>query len=423
MIHVVVALTLLGITHLLSFLTMTEQKYSVRKTAFIYSMFCAMFVCLAVLSYVLFQNSFACYAVGFISTIIMSFFVFLYASADPTCKKIFLFISYANVFCILGCISNLLCGILLKSSPEIVVYYARNILRTVLFIPTTVIYIHFLRPSVRAVPGKRRKTWCAISVASSLFLIIFSLFLIIFHVEYGHIDRYIPFFVITVLIYGAVLWIIFNTIRSMIEESNTELVNQNVAYLQGQLKTAKENELAAKTVRHDFRHHNQNVVSMLQKGEVQEAISYLEQYNDSLNGSNPNDFCPNITVNAILSSFYTRAHQSGISISIAADTKENVLIADMDFVAILSNLLENAINGCLECNSAGEIALNIRTVSDKIVILCTNPCKPGIVIENSMIKNRGIGIASMLSAIRKYDGDIRYDIDQETLKVCIILNS
>ena len=95
----------------------------------------------------------------------------------------------------------------------------------------------------------------------------------------------------------------------------------------------------------------------------------------------------------------------------------------MDFVAVLSNLLENAVNGCIECKSRGDIKVNIRTVADKTVIVCSNPCRPNISIENNMLKNRGIGIAGMLSAIRKYNGDIKYSFDNGILTACIILNS
>ena len=98
-------------------------------------------------------------------------------------------------------------------------------------------------------------------------------------------------------------------------------------------------------------------------------------------------------------------------------------MADMDFVAILSNLLENAVNGCKECHSCGEIAVSIRTVADKIVMVCSNPCKPGLVIENNRVKNKGIGIDSMLSAAKKYDGDVSYSLEDGILTVCVILKS
>lgn len=423
MIRMFAAWVLLGVSHLISFWAMTEPKYSARKTLAIYSVFGISFVSIVAVSYAVFGDSPFFYAVGFTVTIIAAFFVFLLTSADPVCKKIFLFISYANAFSMFVCISLILCSIFLKGASETTVYYARNIIRTLLFIPAAFVYMRFLRPSVRAVPGKRRKTWYSISVVSLFFLIIFAMFLVEFHAEYGKIGRYIPLFAVAVVIYISVLWVIFGTIRSMIDESNTELINRNIAYLQGQLKTAKENELAAKTVRHDFRHHNRNIASMLKKGEIEEALNYLEQYDDSLDAEKLNDFCPNITVNAILNSFYTKAKKNGIAVSIEADTGENTAVSDMDFVAVLSNLLENAVNGCVECKSDGEIKVNIRTVADKTVIVCSNPCRKDISIENNMIKNRGIGIAGMLSAIRKYDGDIKYSLDDGILTACIILNS
>ena len=423
MIHIFAAMVLLGISHLVSFWAMTELKYSRRKTAAIYLGFFVAFVCFVMLTYAAFGDSHGYYAAAFSSTIVMAFFIFILNSADPICKKIFLFISYANVFSMFVCISLIICSVFFKEEPKIVVYYARNIIRTLLFIPVAFIYIRFLRSSVRAVSGKRIKTWYSISVVSVLFLIIFALFVVIFNAEYENLDRYIPFFTVSVLIYISVLWVIFGTIQSMIAESNAELINSKAAYLQGQLKTARENELTSKTIRHDFRHHNQNLESMLKKGEVEEALSYLKQYNDSLDAARLNDFCPNITVNAILNSFFTKAQKNGISVSVAADIKEKTAISDMDFVAVLSNLLENAINGCIECKSDGEIEVNIRTVADKTVIVCSNPCIQDISIENNMIKNRGIGIAGMLSAIRKYGGDIKYNYDSGRLTVCIILNT
>lgn len=423
MIHVFTVCILLAFSHMLSFWVMTEPKYSVRKTMLIYSVFCTAFVCILMLFYAMLGNGPGYYAIGFTSTIIVAFVIFILTSADPPCKKIFLFISYANVFSMFMCISLILCSIFFKGAPNLVIYYARNIIRTFMFIPTALIYIHFLRPTVRAVSGKQRKTWYSIVFVSLLFLAIFALFLVLFHTEYEHINRYIPFFTASVLLYCSTLWVIFGTIQSMIDESNTELINQNVAYLQGQLKTAKENELSAKTVRHDIRHHNQNIAAMLKNGEIREAMKYLEQYDDSLDAVRMNEFCSHITVNAILSSFYNKAQSMGISVSVRADTNEATHITDMDFVAVLSNLLENAVNGCTECGSGGEIKVNIRTVADKTVIVCSNPCKKDIPIENNMIKNRGIGIASMLSAIRKYDGNIKYSLDNGILTVCIILNS
>ena len=418
MIYIIAAIAIV-LTHTVCFAAMTEKKYSARKTALIYSLFCVVFVGAAVVVYSLlweridFDRIITLY---YFITIVISFCVFMYASADAACKKIFLFISYSTIFTIFLHTSAIVCNVFFPDLSETVTVYARNIIRTVLYIPAIWIYLRFLRPCVRAIPG-RQKTWYSLSLVSVLFLVVFVAFL----ADFSDIENYVLFFAIAVLIYCSVLWIIFGTLQFMLNKNKTELIVQNTKYLYEQLENAKENERVAKTIRHDFRHHNQNIEVMLKKGETQEALRYLKQYNESLEAANPREFCPNVTVNAILNSFYIKANHEGISVSITADVQKETPISDMDFVSILSNLLENAVNGCKKCNSSGEITVNIRTVADKTVIVCSNPCEADIPIENHMLKNRGVGIDSIVMTTRKYNGDIRYSLENEVLTVCVIL--
>ena len=98
MINMIAVWILLGISHLLSFWAMTEPRYSAKKTVLIYSMFCAAFVCTIALFYAAFGDSTAFYAAAFSATIAAAFFVFALTSADPLCKKIFLFIAMRMCF-------------------------------------------------------------------------------------------------------------------------------------------------------------------------------------------------------------------------------------------------------------------------------------------------------------------------------------
>lgn len=111
---------------------------------------------------------------------------------------------------------------------------------------------------------------------------------------------------------------------------------------------------------------------MLKKGDTEKALRYIEQYNESLDAAKPVEFCPHATVNAILNSFYVKTQREGISVSVAADTGEDTSIADMDFVAILSNPFGKCRKRRRECGSHGRIKVNIRTVADKTVIVCSN---------------------------------------------------
>ncbi|GEM_PF-358670 len=424
MIHLAAAMVILVLTHIFCLAAMTERKYSIRKTALIYGVFAVLFIGLTLAVFALFGSGSANTAfVSFTSTALMAFFMFILTSADAFCKKLFLFISHSILFCIFFCIAILVCNALFPELSETGTLYARNLVRTLLYLLAVVGYLKFLRPYVRMVPGTKKRTWYSISLVSMLFLVVFIAFVIFLYAGYGHEHETIFLFAAVVLLYASVLWVIFGTIRSLSDENKMELISKNIEYLQGQLELAKENELAAKAIRHDFRHHNHNIVVLLQKGDIKQVLRYIEQYDNSLDAAKPKEFCPHATVNAILSSFYLRAQKDGISVSISADTPEESPIADMDFVAILSNLLENALNGCKECGSQGEIRVDIRTVTDKVVIVCSNPCKPDLAIENGMLHNRGTGIESVVLAVRKYDGDIRYELEDGYLTVCVILNA
>ena len=421
----IVSLTLTVLMHIICFAVMTERKYSVKKTVSIYAVFLTVFVCLSMfVSRVLFDiHSSQAALITFVSTLLVSFVIFMATSTDTTCKKVFLFLTYSSIFCIFFCTSAMISSIWFSDEYSAAAVYAKTVIRALLYLPAIWAYISFLRPAMREVPGSNKKIWHSISLVSLLFLIVFSIFCFIYTMKNDFRAWYSVLFAATVLIYFAVLWVIFGMIRYMIKENRMGLIEENMKYLQGQLKTAKENELSAKTVRHDFRHHNQNIAAMLRKGETDEALRYIEQYNDSLDAARPVEFCPNVTVNAILSSFYNKAQNEGISVSVKADVQEETAVSDMDFVAILSNLLENAVNGCRECRSDGEITVNIRTVSDKTVIVCSNPCDPELVIEDGMIKRKGIGIESMLAAVRKYGGDISYHSENGVLTLCVILKT
>ena len=89
MIRQIVALTLTVLMHIVCFAIMSERKYSVKKTISIYFVFLTVFVCLAMfVSRVLFDiHSFYAASLAFVSTILVSFIIFMLTSTDPACKK------------------------------------------------------------------------------------------------------------------------------------------------------------------------------------------------------------------------------------------------------------------------------------------------------------------------------------------------
>lgn len=171
-------------------------------------------------------------------------------------------LTYANLFCIIICLSILICDGLFPDLSIVKQMYIRSLVRILLNVPAVLLYLWFARPYMRTVPGDRKRTWYSISLVSFLFLTVFAT-LINFLMRDGHTVEQMILFITTMMIYCAVLWIVFGTIQHMNAEVKMELITQNVQYLQGQLAMAKEHASTAKAMRHDFRHHMQNIDLLL----------------------------------------------------------------------------------------------------------------------------------------------------------------
>ena len=416
--HLVMTSLLMVATHIACFAAMTERKYSVKKTLLLYGLYALFFIIWALLAFMLLgKTSPHVISFSFVGTIVPAVALFLYTSADSFSKKLFLILTYANIFCIILCLSVLLCDSLLPGLSRVGQIYARSIVRIALTVPAILLYLRYARPYMRTVPGDKRRTWYSISLVSALFLFVFSL-LVALIMRNTRDTVYSMLFGTTTVIFVAVLWVIFGTIQSMSAEARMELISQNVQYLQGQLATARENAMAAKAMRHDFRHHMQNLALLLRQEKPQEAEHYIEEFIHSLDTASQIDFCPHVTVNAILNNFYNRTQKEGIAVSVTAEVPEDTAIADMDFVAILSNLLENAIQASVKTDQARR-KINVEVYphhNHLLLIHVENTFDGKIQQENNVFQSskrsgNGIGIESVRHITAKNGGacDFTYE--------------
>ena len=83
-------------------------------------------------------------------------------------------------------------------------------------------------------------------------------------------------------------------------------------------------------------------------------------------------------------------------------------------MAILANLLENALNGCKELEAGQlrqpKIEISIREKDSNLLIVCSNTCSDKLEVSDALPKKRGIGISSIISACGHYNGKVDYAV-------------
>ena len=227
-------------------------------------------------------------------------------------------------------------------------------------------------------------------------------------------------FCIAVATFAAVTVLSISNIVHMRKEAQEALVKQKVEYLASYVETVSRAEQESRRIRHDKRHHDACIAAMARAGDTEGILHYLEQGEETIESFPA--WCPNRMVNELLRSYADKAQAVGVAFAAQADTPEQSGISDVDFVAILANLMENALNACVGMGSGGPIRVHVRDIGRKTVIAVSNPCPDGLKLENGLPAARGIGIDSIASAAAHYQGEVHYKVENGVCTACVILN-
>lgn len=216
------------------------------------------------------------------------------------------------------------------------------------------------------------------------------------------------------LIYHMVILMINAQDKSAkLEENNHQLAMQKLQYenLQDRINEARQ-------AKHDIRHHITIMDSYLKNGELDELKKYLNSYQKSLPDDSAIVFCQNYAINALLLYFAQQAKNHRIDYDVVmAEVPKQVGIPDNTLTVVLGNLLENAVEACTAVNDRPRsININIKTAPDSMFIRISNTYNGELIRDgnghylSTKHAGRGVGLPSVRSIVKQYDGI--YETDQ-----------
>ena len=131
-------------------------------------------------------------------------------------------------------------------------------------------------------------------------------------------------------------------------ERENQLIQMNYRLLERQLEILEESVDSGKRLRHDIRHHNAVMAEYARRGQQEELLQYLQEYDRETDQGKPEIICANTAVNNILSAYTAKARSEHIEVTLDVVLEKNLEIPNIDLVAILANAYENAIYACME---------------------------------------------------------------------------
>ncbi len=404
--------------HLSAVVLLEERRFTLKKTILLWISAGLIFFLVVFLCYSFLPSTLRL-AVSLLVSFLYFWATFIYSSADGMWKKCYLWVTYGTVFCILWPVSVMISMCILPPTMAVARYMLRAVIQLLLCFPLLVVYRKYARPFIRDVSGFYSSSWLSLFIFSIVYFF-FSLVLMVLMAGRDWADKtLLLIYLLFIAAYSASSVICFSTIYYIRKEKRDESVRLNVEYMVSYVENAREREEETRRIRHDVRHHNECIAAMARRGDTEGILDYLGQKRDAVKSQKV--WCPHIMVNGILSSYASKAEEKDISFSASADIPAFSPIKDSDYVAILANLLENALNAASKIGSGSPVTADITMVGEKTVIVVSNPSEE-IRLEDGLPVNRSIGIDSILASSRKYHGEVNYSFSDGICSCCVILS-
>jgi len=201
--------------------------------------------------------------------------------------------------------------------------------------------------------------------------------------------------------------------RSTEKLKETALLNQQLEIQTEQIFALEKSYQAQRRNTHDFRNQLQTILELLYMGNVKEAEDYAQKL---LGQQTVRIFAANSghpVIDAILNHKYQLARERGVDMQLQVNDLSKVsLPADM-LVVLLSNLLDNAIEGC--CRVEGERMIFCKLIAEDTLFLSVRNTSLPVTIHNGRIptskenkEEHGYGLGRIQYILDKLGGEYTF---------------
>ena len=217
--------------------------------------------------------------------------------------------------------------------------------------------------------------------------------------------------------------------RKNLKERNTDLLQKQLELQEENLHNLEKKYDETSKLRHDMKNHISCAIALAEQTDNMSLINYLKELSDEKLSSVDNYVnAGRNVINAIINSKFELAKKSNIDVRcVIADEMCNV--SDTDIGILLGNLLDNSIEACMKNVGDSDILLKIWSDAGYYCIELSNTVERDILLENpNLITSKkdtriyGLGLKSVFSIVKKYNGIINFNQKSNRFYVYISLS-
>lgn len=343
------------------------------------------------------------YFTAFMMLVVMGIFFCFLNNGSSLVESLFIYIIYVAVFMLIVGFSNCLAAIIFSQNVSL----AQIIIRTMFSILLVILIKFFLKDRLYSLVDGLYGQGVEITVFSwmlGLFILIYVIFSVLFIAE-----PWKKFAVLCVLslVIVSVFMLALRIVKLTERKIEMERVFSRQRILEGELEAEKNFVEKAKAIRHDQRHHDRLVLEYLEAGRIDEAKKYLGALDESLHAERLMSWCGNPLLDAQLRIAWRSCSLKDIDFKIDVQLPKKTSLNDIDFVSVMGNLLENAIEAASKCDNPS-VSIYSKVSNDRLLMEIRNTFSGKVKWTESGLTTTkdggGIGLRSVRHILSRHKG-------------------
>jgi len=129
-------------------------------------------------------------------------------------------------------------------------------------------------------------------------------------------------------------------------QNKRDLMAAQFSGLEGRMTAVQAAEETIRIERHDLRHKLITVEDMIERGEKEDALTYIHTLQGEVEYAKPEKWCADPLLDAVFSSYFAQARQHGIRVKAKLAIPEKLPVDSAELSTVFANALENAIHAC-----------------------------------------------------------------------------
>ena len=201
------------------------------------------------------------------------------------------------------------------------------------------------------------------------------------------------------------------------EEHTNELLKQQINAMDAYVRLQQSRAEDVRRMRHDLRHFNRLLASLLREGEIDRALDLIEVQDKDLLKQPIAAYCESPIVNAALTIYMQLAKKDGIPIScdVDIDNPERPREGDNDLSILLSNVIENAVIASRkQPEGQREISVSLAYDEMQYALVVKNRCDTPLRFGSDGLpmtteRGHGVGMLSLRNFSQKYGAEVIFE--------------